>query len=1064
MSCRPYINNLSKNPRVQNELDKLHNSIFNRLIDSKLFNKWEDYHFLPTNQAKYTAAKNLISQINEQYKKKVAGTSFTKATGKEFVFVNVKNFVKEFEEGQSLLEAQQVDEFGDSVPLGITNTKNEYFDITKSKFEEKDKIVDNSGAKTGKYGYYYVLNKEQQKNYKDYSKKHVNSVPGSSKEGFELSRNLNQVVYLKKVRGKHYLYIDLKHLVNHNGVLLPEVYGKVKFPIDLVFYNEEEKYLKSFKEEKPFISEQEQEIRKLMFKTAGISAPKAANFYIFNIKDAIVKLVKNLGGNISYSELNNITEENLDYIKSLVNIDEKVDKLAKDYKKEIDNLDEDQLKLQIISSVESDYDSDTLQGIWKVINRLPVSFLKLLSFEFVDSSTAYFMAGSDKNKDPKSVDVRSITENESIIIGTSINVALRRMLDDGFITSEELDKLNKRIRTDIDVYLKAQKGKILTYEHLKQFIKRSSYIKYLSKKVSYQGQTHAASNVFEYYRDKAIYDIEEYTTRQNKGIVEIVDFLSKLQNKRLNKVHTNITLGKFDLTKDLLKFPIDYTVIASPELGHAVDYYLQTTKPEIRGKLNNFITQLTLLPEFSNYLEKGLYSRNYNINDTKEIAADLYAWMMAKSAGYDVSNSHISSLDKFMYDNEVVVERLFKRIFDIKTPSPDISSIKSNPIETVTDYIKRLINGLVEWVNESLNTTLYSSDNGEIKLEPAGLAVQRLLSALDRLTMRDENFDVESILNSQTQKDFFNGVKNELYKKEVDISKLSDIEKRMYQSDSQGFISFLRDQLYGLSNGVKVYENPPSEKSMVERYGKELIALAKESPMYNRVDYKMKVINNILSNKEKVDKWLNNKSITPPSVFWEKLQKDLQIPRPQVDLLAASEGNTFDEKLANFMANYSYTIEINTARKGVDIYDMPSTPEDPYQSSFNINGRNYIADYQTKEFLYRNEVVEFDQPIPEDVYITYDEFKQAEKHYVQSLKERNKGTNSDYYSNLTVPGGTNYTENEIATPLITPSIKGHAQFATDKGIGWFRSDDKHPFTGFLEDLIASGTIKKVPCG
>ena len=50
--------------------------------------------------------------------------------------------------------------------------------------------------------------------------------------------------------------------------------------------------------------------------------------------------------------------------------------------------------------------------------------------------------------------------------------------------------------------------------------------------------------------------------------------------------------------------------------------------------------------------------------------------------------------------------------------------------------------------------------------------------------------------------------------------------------------------------------------------------------------------------------------------------------------------------------------------------------------------------------------------------------------------------NTQYYSNLTVPGGTNYTENEIATPAITPSIKGHAQFATDNGIGWFRSDDK----------------------
>ena len=64
---------------------------------------------------------------------------------------------------------------------------------------------------------------------------------------------------------------------------------------------------------------------------------------------------------------------------------------------------------------------------------------------------------------------------------------------------------------------------------------------------------------------------------------------------------------------------------------------------------------------------------------------------------------------------------------------------------------------------------------------------------------------------------------------------------------------------------------------------------------------------------------------------------------------------------------------------------------------------------------------------------------------------------------LIVPGGTNYRENEIATPAITPSIKGHAQFATDKGIGWFRSDDKTivetPET--VEDELDLWTAKKV---
>jgi len=62
------------------------------------------------------------------------------------------------------------------------------------------------------------------------------------------------------------------------------------------------------------------------------------------------------------------------------------------------------------------------------------------------------------------------------------------------------------------------------------------------------------------------------------------------------------------------------------------------------------------------------------------------------------------------------------------------------------------------------------------------------------------------------------------------------------------------------------------------------------------------------------------------------------------------------------------------------------------------------------------------------------------------LDESKEEQPSQYYSNLTVPGGTNYTENEIATPAITPNIKGHAQFATNQGIGWFRSDEQQPVT------------------
>lgn len=60
---------------------------------------------------------------------------------------------------------------------------------------------------------------------------------------------------------------------------------------------------------------------------------------------------------------------------------------------------------------------------------------------------------------------------------------------------------------------------------------------------------------------------------------------------------------------------------------------------------------------------------------------------------------------------------------------------------------------------------------------------------------------------------------------------------------------------------------------------------------------------------------------------------------------------------------------------------------------------------------------------------------------IQTIDEDGDGMLSTHYSDLTVPGGTHYRENEIRTPSITPSIKGHAIFASPQGIGWFRSDE-----------------------
>ena len=156
--------------------------------------------------------------------------------------------------------------------------------------------------------------------------------------------------------------------------------------------------------------------------------------------------------------------------------------------------------------------------------------------------------------------------------------------------------------------------------------------------------------------------------------------------------------------------------------------------------------------------------------------------------------------------------------------------------------------------------------------------------------------------------------------------------------------------------------------------------------------------------EDNIRKTLNNKGVTNQQVdFVFEYMKSNNIQEISTSDLAAA-----------IAATYSYTVEINTAKE--KLTGRVAAEEGMYVKK--ENGKYYLIDtaYNTKNEITKNEYEDFnnDKQIP-----------------------------SKYYSNLTVPGGTNYTEQEIATPAITPSIKGHAQFSTDNGIGWFRSDDRN---------------------
>lgn len=219
-----------------------------------------------------------------------------------------------------------------------------------------------------------------------------------------------------------------------------------------------------------------------------------------------------------------------------------------------------------------------------------------------------------------------------------------------------------------------------------------------------------------------------------------------------------------------------------------------------------------------------------------------------------------------------------------------------------------------------------------------------------------------------------------------------------------------------LEQQLRDFEERQLEGNWIEKDGE--IVSQDDINFQPSVDFALKAVTNIQNNLPKVNQWF--KQIGNTDKFWNKIQQDLQIPKNQVSLLRESDGNTIEEKLVSFTANYSYTIEINTATKneiGVKERYNPETGE------IDIDNIEPDIDY-IEEYDEEGNIIGMKPVLSE------------------KGKSQLEETPTQHYSNLTVPGGTNYTENEIATPAITPSIKGHAQFSTDNGIGWFRSDEQ----------------------
>ena len=117
------------------------------------------------------------------------------------------------------------------------------------------------------------------------------------------------------------------------------------------------------------------------------------------------------------------------------------------------------------------------------------------------------------------------------------------------------------------------------------------------------------------------------------------------------------------------------------------------------------------------------------------------------------------------------------------------------------------------------------------------------------------------------------------------------------------------------------YDKSPFTASVVNKSLSFISESQRTAPTYyqlspNEVNYQLKTVSIVTNNIQQINKLFSRLGNTDQ--FWNKIQQDFQIPKDQIELLKNSEGNTIEEKLISFAANYSFAVEINIAKKNYD--------------------------------------------------------------------------------------------------------------------------------------------------
>jgi hypothetical protein len=190
------------------------------------------------------------------------------------------------------------------------------------------------------------------------------------------------------------------------------------------------------------------------------------------------------------------------------------------------------------------------------------------------------------------------------------------------------------------------------------------------------------------------------------------------------------------------------------------------------------------------------------------------------------------------------------------------------------------------------------------------------------------------------------------------------------------------------------------------------------------LDIEIKAANVLQSDAAiKLFKTLEKNKVTGDA-FWNKIQNDLQIPKQQINLLKQYNTTDREELITNMLADYSYTVEINTAKETGKPTQFQTPEGDLNTIYYNLANDRTIYDALAKESKYKYKLSKESTTIVSDIKLAMRELgveknDELAPHEFESLNEQFKEQDMVLLSMNQEDSNNSKVENVVSTNLDT---------------------------------------------